>query len=81
MKALTIKITRAVERPPVEGVERLDVICNSDGTLSITADAVTLARLGGRRNFGSAAPVQELLLDRIAEAWYAADCPPVETAA
>jgi hypothetical protein len=73
---LTVRLSADVKSAPVPvGVRRLDVVCNSDGTLTVIADPRTLARLGGRSIFGAAKPVRRLLLERIAEAWYAADCP------
>jgi hypothetical protein len=53
----------------------LDVECGEDGMLTVTADPTTLARLGGRENFGPVGPVQAMLRDKIADAWYAAGCP------
>lgn len=47
-----------------------------DGTTVIRADAITAARLAGRRIFGKIGETQVALEDAIRDAWYAADCPP-----
>lgn len=65
---------KSVEVPT--GVAQFDVVCNRYGTLTVTADPETLARIGGRDIFGPPEPVRALLLDRIARAWYDAECPP-----
>jgi hypothetical protein len=64
-----------IERKPV--AHRLEVTCDDDGCITIVADAETAATLAGREGFRDIAPTQQLLADCIAEAWYAADCPPV----
>lgn len=56
-------------------VKRLDVTCNPDGSITVTADSETMARIGGREVFGDPRPSRALLIDRIADAWYAAGCP------
>lgn len=75
-RQLTVRLSAEVKPTPVPaGVRQLDVALNGDGTLTVTADPQTLARIGGRSIFGAPKPVRRLLLDRVAEAWYAADCP------
>ena len=46
-----------------------------EGTTVIRADAITAARLAGRRIFGKIPETQKALEDAIRDAWYAADCP------
>jgi hypothetical protein len=73
---LTVKLTgEAPKAPTASDVRQLDVICNADGTLTITADPDTAARLAGRKAFGDGKATQRLLEYRITEAWYAAACP------
>jgi hypothetical protein len=76
MRSLAIKVKAPARlAPPEPQAITLDVVCRADGLLTITADPTTMARLGGRGNFGSAAPVQTVLLERVADAWYSAGCP------
>lgn len=63
--------TRAIEEPA-----RLEAVCNPDGSVTLTVDSVTAARLGGRHLFGHVRSTQKRLQTAIADAWYAADCPP-----
>lgn len=46
-----------------------------DGATVIRTDAITAARLAGRRIFGRIPETQKALEDAIRDAWYAADCP------
>lgn len=45
------------------------------GITVIRADAITAARLAGRRIFGKIGETQAALEEAIRDAWYAADCP------
>lgn len=54
----------------------LDVALTDLGNVTILCDALTAASLAGRTDFRDA-NVRELLADRIAEAWYGNDCPPL----
>ena len=54
---------------------RLEVTCDEDGSVTIKTDAYTAATLGGRDGFRDTAAIQGQLVEAIADAWYAADCP------
>lgn len=71
--AITIS---CVEKPrPV--YPGLTVVCNPDASLIIYADPLSAALLAGRRDLGDVETKQTQLRELIADAWYAADCPPV----
>ena len=54
----------------------MNVVCNPDGTQVIHASAKEAALLAGRTEFGDLSKLQAKLQDLMADAWYAADCPP-----
>jgi hypothetical protein len=78
-RRVEVLIPQAEEVVPATTIETLDVVCHEDGSLTVHADAVTMARLGGRAQFGDVESAQAALRDRIADAWYAADCPPTRS--
>ena len=53
----------------------MNVTCNPDGSLVISASADEAASLAGRENFGGVATAQADLKEKVADAWYAAGCP------
>ena len=55
----------------------LNVVVNDDGTVTIHADARTVARLAGRKIFGRIKQTQRELQNKVRDAWYAADCPDI----
>ena len=55
----------------------MDVKITPDGATVITADAYEAATLAGRDQFHDVEVVQLELENKIRDAWYAADCPPV----
>ena len=61
--------------PAFPVLETLDVQVVDNGVVVIRADSYTAARLAGRNIFGAISETQKELEERIADAWYAADCP------
>lgn len=53
----------------------MDVTCKDNGHLVIEAHPNEAACLAGRDGFADRPALQAELEDKIADAWYAADCP------
>ena len=50
-------------------------VSHEDDSTVIRCDAITAARLAGRRIFGRLPETQQALQEAIKDSWYAADCP------
>lgn len=55
----------------------IEVVIGPTGQVRIECDPDTAAALAGRRSPGVSFEVQRVLAQVLAEAWYAAGCPPV----
>jgi len=55
----------------------LDVAVTELGNVRILCDPHTAATLAGREGFRDLADTWKTLEDKIADAWYTTDCPPV----
>ena len=74
------KIHVVSEDPKPMPKPALDVSVLEDGSVVIHASAAAAACLAGREIFGDVKKLQAELENKIADAWYAAGCPPVAAA-